>query len=392
MGPQYRKLLFDSYDDCKQFCETADDPDDCTHKCFVAFENSQKIGDCLRSCNGATMDDCGDCFDCLDAPTCSQHHKLGKIALAMIVLSTMALVLACCVIYVKFIRKRRRRSSSQQEDDEEEQRIEIRDQLVDQDQGPIVDHPIWYIRTVGLQPSVISSITVCKYKSGDGLVEGTECSVCLNEFQDDETLRLLPKCSHAFHIPCIDTWLRSHTNCPLCRAPIVTNTDEATSSQANLGNTSSGEETPIEVLEDDQESDREMEGRDGELRIVTEEESRFQNENLNGEEDGIQQLRRSVSLDSLSAFKIIQALTNVLPVVESDRNSGAGRAGIGNESTREIVQNRGVGNQNLMKSMATSSFGRSFRVGPSSLKRSLSCSGKFFLSRACRNRNSGLPA
>ena len=392
MGPQYRKLLFDSCDDCKQCCETADDPDDCTKKFFAAFETCQKIGDCLRSCNRATMDDCGYCFDCLDPSTCSQHHKLGKIALAMIVLSTMALVLACCVIYVKFIRQRRRRSSSQQEDDEEEQRIEIRDQLVDQDQGPIVDHPIWYIRTVGLQPSVISSITVCKYKNGDGLVEGTECSVCLNEFQDDETLRLLPKCSHAFHIPCIDTWLRSHTNCPLCRAPIVTNTDEATSSQANLGNTSSGEETQIEVLEDDQESDREMEGGDGELRIVTEDESRFQNENLNGEEDGIQQLRRSVSLDSLSAFKIIQALTNVLPVVESDRNSGAGRAGIGDESTREIVQNRGVGNQNLMKSMATSSFGRSFRVGPSSLKRSLSCSGKFFLSRACRNRNSGLPS
>ncbi|XP_011043096.1 PREDICTED: E3 ubiquitin-protein ligase RING1-like [Populus euphratica] len=384
MGPQYRKLLFDSFDDCKQFCETADDPGECTNKCFVAFETYQKVGECLRSCKGTTMEDCDDCFDCLDAPTCSQHHKLGKIALAMIVLSAIAFVLVCCVIYVKFIRQRRRRSSSQQEDDDEEQRIETHDQLVDQDQGPIVDHPIWYIRTVGLQPSVISSITVCKYKSGDGLVEGTECSVCLNEFQDDETLRLLPKCSHAFHIPCIDTWLRSHTNCPLCRAPIVTNTDEATSSQANLGNTSSGEETQIEVLEDDQESDREIEGREGELRIVTEEESRFQNENLNGEEEGIQQLRRSVSLDSLSAFKIIQALANVLPV--------AGRAGIGNESTREIVQNGGVGNQNLMKSMAATSFGRSFRIGPSSLKRSLSCSGKFFLSRARRNRNSGLPS
>ncbi|KAK9930380.1 hypothetical protein M0R45_027419 [Rubus argutus] len=35
---------------------------------------------------------------------------------------------------------------------------------------------------------------------------------------------LLPKCSHAFHINCIDTWLRSHTNCPLCRAYIVSET------------------------------------------------------------------------------------------------------------------------------------------------------------------------
>ncbi|RDX60820.1 RING-H2 finger protein ATL54, partial [Mucuna pruriens] len=86
-----------------------------------------------------------------------------------------------------------------------------------------VDHPVWLIATVGLQQSIINSITVCKYKKDEGLVEGTECSVCLNEFQEEETLRLLPKCNHAFHIPCIDTWLRSHTNCPLCRAGIVSN-------------------------------------------------------------------------------------------------------------------------------------------------------------------------
>ncbi|KAJ6734437.1 RING-H2 FINGER PROTEIN ATL51-RELATED [Salix purpurea] len=389
MGPQYRKLLFDSYNDCANFCKKEDDPDDCTEKCVSAFETYQNIGKCLKSCKGPALEDCEYCFDNWAAPASSQQHKVGKIALIMIVLSAIAFVLACCVIYVKFIRPRRRRSPSQHEDDEEEQRIETRDQFLDQDQGPAIDHPIWYIRTVGLHPSVISSITVCKYKNGDGLVEGTECSVCLNEFRDDETLRLLPKCSHAFHIPCIDTWLRSHTNCPLCRAPIVTNTGEASSSQSNLGNTSGGGgETQIEVLEDDHESDREMEGGDGEQRIVTEEESRFQNENLNGVEDGIQKLRRSVSLDSLSASKIIQDLANVLPVVESDRNSGTRRAGIEIESSREIVQNSGAGNQNLMKFMPTSSS----QTGPSSLKRSLSCGGKFFVSRACRNRNSGLPS
>lgn len=87
-----------------------------------------------------------------------------------------------------------------------------------------VDHPIWFITTVGLQQSIINSITVCKYRKGEGLIEGSDCSVCLNEFQEGETLRLLPKCSHAFHIHCIDTWLRSHTNCPLCRASIVSGT------------------------------------------------------------------------------------------------------------------------------------------------------------------------
>ncbi|KAK3198332.1 hypothetical protein Dsin_021747 [Dipteronia sinensis] len=72
----------------------------------------------------------------------------------------------------------------------------------------------------GLDEALIKSITVVKYKKGDGLVEGTDCSVCLSEFVEDESLRLLPKCNHAFHLPCIDTWFKSHSNCPLCRANI----------------------------------------------------------------------------------------------------------------------------------------------------------------------------
>ncbi|XP_015082226.1 RING-H2 finger protein ATL54-like [Solanum pennellii] len=77
------------------------------------------------------------------------------------------------------------------------------------------------IRTVGLHPSVISTITIHKYKRGEGLIEGTECSVCLSEFRQNETFKILPTCNHAFHVPCIDTWLKSHTNCPMCRASIV---------------------------------------------------------------------------------------------------------------------------------------------------------------------------
>ncbi|KAI9087137.1 hypothetical protein K1719_030901 [Acacia pycnantha] len=88
----------------------------------------------------------------------------------------------------------------------------------------------------GLDDAVIRSITVCKYKKGDGLVEGTDCSVCLSEFQDCESLRLLPKCNHAFHLPCIDTWLRSHSSCPLCRSNIVTSNTCSSSSSGNLPN------------------------------------------------------------------------------------------------------------------------------------------------------------
>ncbi|XP_051122404.1 E3 ubiquitin-protein ligase Os04g0590900-like [Andrographis paniculata] len=73
----------------------------------------------------------------------------------------------------------------------------------------------------GLDEALIKKITVCKYQKGDGLIEGTECAVCLCEFQEDESLRLMPKCSHAFHLPCIDTWLKSQSNCPMCRAAVA---------------------------------------------------------------------------------------------------------------------------------------------------------------------------
>lgn len=85
-------------------------------------------------------------------------------------------------------------------------------------------HPLWFSPTEGLQQSTIDSITVYRYRNDEVLVKETECLVCLGEFQQEESLRLLPKCSHAFHVPCIDTWLRSHKTCPLCRAPIVHDT------------------------------------------------------------------------------------------------------------------------------------------------------------------------
>ncbi|XP_068667057.1 RING-H2 finger protein ATL16-like [Aristolochia californica] len=75
----------------------------------------------------------------------------------------------------------------------------------------------------GLDESVIRSIPIFRFKKGveDGKEKyWNECAVCLNEFQENERLRLLPSCSHAFHIECIDTWLQSNANCPVCRSSI----------------------------------------------------------------------------------------------------------------------------------------------------------------------------
>ncbi|XP_031271378.1 RING-H2 finger protein ATL52-like [Pistacia vera] len=47
-----------------------------------------------------------------------------------------------------------------------------------------------------------------------------ECPVCLSIFEEGEEVRQLPRCKHSFHAPCIDMWLYSHFDCPLCRAPV----------------------------------------------------------------------------------------------------------------------------------------------------------------------------
>lgn len=94
-----------------------------------------------------------------------------------------------------------------------------------------INGDVWQANSEGLEEGLIRSIKVCKFKKGGGLVEGTDCSVCLSEFQEDESLRLLPKCNHAFHVPCIDTWLKSHSSCPLCRA-IVASTPNSFPNQA----------------------------------------------------------------------------------------------------------------------------------------------------------------
>ncbi|CAL4929081.1 unnamed protein product [Urochloa decumbens] len=49
----------------------------------------------------------------------------------------------------------------------------------------------------------------------------SECAVCLSEFVERERVRLLPNCSHAFHIDCIDTWLQGSARCPFCRSDVT---------------------------------------------------------------------------------------------------------------------------------------------------------------------------
>ncbi|XP_057735630.1 RING-H2 finger protein ATL16 [Arachis stenosperma] len=70
----------------------------------------------------------------------------------------------------------------------------------------------------GLDEAVIRLIPVIGYKNSQH--SSCECAVCLNEFQEHDKLRIIPNCSHVFHIDCIDVWLQNNANCPLCRTSI----------------------------------------------------------------------------------------------------------------------------------------------------------------------------
>ncbi|XP_011625978.1 E3 ubiquitin-protein ligase RNF128 isoform X2 [Amborella trichopoda] len=70
----------------------------------------------------------------------------------------------------------------------------------------------------GLEPVVIATFPTKKYSDGVfSSGEDSQCTVCLSEYQEKDTLRILPYCGHAFHVSCIDTWLQQHSTCPVCR-------------------------------------------------------------------------------------------------------------------------------------------------------------------------------
>jgi hypothetical protein len=88
----------------------------------------------------------------------------------------------------------------------------------------------------GLTPEQIKKLP--EARAGDmGLAEMTECSICLNELDHDDSVRQLSNCGHCFHRACIDLWLLRRADCPLCKQSVCMTHPRACSDTATTATT-----------------------------------------------------------------------------------------------------------------------------------------------------------
>uniref|UniRef100_A0A5B7AYF9 RING-type E3 ubiquitin transferase n=1 Tax=Davidia involucrata TaxID=16924 RepID=A0A5B7AYF9_DAVIN len=109
---------------------------------------------------------------------------------------------------------------------------------------------LFHLHDAGVDQSFIDTLPVFHYKAIIGLKNPFDCAVCLCEFEAEDKLRLLPKCSHAFHMECIDTWLLSHSTCPLCRAVLLPDFSPHNSCSPVVLVLESGSESSREIVTD----------------------------------------------------------------------------------------------------------------------------------------------
>ncbi|CAH8389835.1 unnamed protein product [Eruca vesicaria subsp. sativa] len=72
----------------------------------------------------------------------------------------------------------------------------------------------------GLDIVVIASLPTFVVGVNRDEESATECAVCLALLEEKDMARMLPNCKHIFHVTCVDTWLATHSTCPICRSEV----------------------------------------------------------------------------------------------------------------------------------------------------------------------------
>ncbi|KAL8111872.1 RING-H2 finger protein ATL46-like [Apium graveolens] len=143
----------------------------------------------------------------------SSGSKISPTVLVVIVvLAVIFFICGVLHLFVRFLMRKRSSSSNSQSSRYPEMSgsESVQRQL----------QQLFNLHDSGLDQAFIDALPVFLYKEIKGLKEPFDCAVCLCEFSELDKLRLLPLCSHAFHIDCIDTWLLSNSSCPLCRGTL----------------------------------------------------------------------------------------------------------------------------------------------------------------------------
>lgn len=316
----------------------------------------------------------------IDADDYDSSTDFSPLIIALIgILASAFILVSYYTIISKYCRRRRQSHTSL---DFNENRDEV-------------NHDGWQPGSQGLDETLIKAITVCKFKKNEGLIEGTDCSVCLSEFLEGESLRLLPKCNHAFHVPCIDTWLKSHSSCPLCRANITSTNQPATAAatvQEGHRNVRVSaivyqrRNEAISVIQDLESGVREeavvslVVNEDfGKTTAGEDDVSDMVALEIRQDGDPIQPLRRSVSMSStMFSQGQVMSIADILHISEEDEDELQSSMGIGSSkqfdaSEYDCKSNHRNGVFNLNRS-------------PLALKRSIS-TGRFMFPRFEKERN-----
>lgn len=147
------------------------------------------------------------------SPPSSSGSKISPAVLFIIViLAVLFFISGLLHLLVRFLIKHPSSSASSQSNQYPE--VSSSDALQRQLQQ------LFHLHDSGLDQAFIDALPVFMYKEIVGAKEPFDCAVCLCEFSEKDQLRLLPTCSHAFHLNCIDTWLLSNSTCPLCRGTL----------------------------------------------------------------------------------------------------------------------------------------------------------------------------
>ncbi|CAI9784199.1 unnamed protein product [Fraxinus pennsylvanica] len=75
--------------------------------------------------------------------------------------------------------------------------------------------------TRGLSQDTIQKLPIYEfYSPRTTSCHETNCTICLQDFKNGESAKMLPSCRHFFHVHCIDEWLLRQGTCPMCRRDI----------------------------------------------------------------------------------------------------------------------------------------------------------------------------